>query len=63
MPVFDSNLSIRLENRGGFGNYWIVTIPLTAMVLVMWVMATLVPWKKYAPKMFSKKAAGLEKIC
>lgn len=63
MPVFDSNLSIKLESRHGFGKFWTFTVPLTAMVLLMWLLAHLVRWKGYGSKRFPKELAGSEKMC
>jgi len=42
MPVFDADLNLRT----GFGHYWAVTIPLTLLVLSMWAITGVIPWKQ-----------------
>lgn len=40
--------------KTGFGIYWAVTLPLTALVFVFWAIAMLLPWGKWFA-MFGRK--------
>jgi hypothetical protein len=44
----------------GFKYYWILTLPLTFAVLVLWALATLLPWREWFPKLMGKEKAEEE---
>ena len=47
MPVFNWDGNGTPVMKTGFGVYWIVTVPLTVFVLLVWVLAMFLPWRKW----------------
>lgn len=44
MPVDDDAQFI---TKNGLKYYWAIAIPLTVLVIVVWALATLLPWKDW----------------
>lgn len=52
MPVFNWDGNGAPAIKPGFKYYWAVAIPLTILVLGIWALSMLLPWKEW----FAKKA-------
>jgi hypothetical protein len=50
MPVFNWDSEGAPVVKAGFKYYWIVAVPLTFLVLLLWVLAILLPWRKWLVK-------------
>jgi hypothetical protein len=50
MPVFDWDGNGMPVIKTGFGYYWLITGPLTILVLISWGVAMLLPWRIWFAK-------------
>jgi hypothetical protein len=50
MPVYDWDGNGVPIVKSGFKYYWAVTIPLTAVVLLSWGLAMLLPWRAWVAR-------------
>ncbi len=54
MPVFNWEENRLPDVKPGLGFYWIVTIPVTVLVMFSWVLAMVLPWESWRERLISK---------
>lgn len=54
MPVFNWDDDGTPVVKEGFKYYWATAIPLTFLVLALWALAMLLPWRAWLPKFRSR---------
>jgi hypothetical protein len=50
MPVFNWDGNGMPVIKSGFRYYWLITAPLTMVVLISWGLAMLLPWRNWISK-------------
>lgn len=50
LPFFDWDSDGSPAVKAEFKYYWAITLPLTFLVLILWTLATILPWRKWLPK-------------
>jgi hypothetical protein len=50
MPMFDWDNDGSPTVKSGFKYYWAIAIPLTFLVLLLWSLAVLLPWRSWLPR-------------
>lgn len=61
MPLFNWDGNGLPVIKDGFRYYWAIAIPLTVLVLAMWAIAMLLPWRMWLRKM-RKRAGDFESV-
>ena len=60
MPFFNWDGGDVPVIKNGFRYYWAIAIPLTVLVLLVWVMGVLVPWRRLVQRSGSKRRDDFE---
>jgi len=54
LPLFNWDEGNFPVVKKGFKYYWAIAIPLTILVLVIWAVAVLLPWKRWRAQFLCK---------
>lgn len=60
MPVFDWDTGTLVANEG-FRIYWAIAIPLTLVVLLVWIVCMALPWGIWVKRFYNRRRSDTKK--